>query len=79
MKGWEFTYTNQPLKLVEKPDPEAKPGYVVIDVKAAITSTEKSQQNSEKNLRPVLPIYFSMMRPMDLPSFFTEAYSAAKS
>ena len=35
MKGWEFTYTNQPLKLVEKPDPEAKPGYVVIDVKAA--------------------------------------------
>lgn len=35
MKGWEFTYTNQPLKLVEKPDPTAKPGYVVIDVKAA--------------------------------------------
>ncbi len=35
MKGWEFTYTNQPLRLVEKPDPVAKPGYVVIDVKAA--------------------------------------------
>lgn len=35
MKGWEFTYTNQPLKLIEKPDPVAKPGYVVIDVKAA--------------------------------------------
>lgn len=35
MKGWEFTYTHQPLRLVEKPDPVAKPGYVVIDVKAA--------------------------------------------
>mgnify|MGYP002624133822 CR=1 FL=1 len=30
MKGWEFTGTNIPLKLVEKPDPTAKPGYVVI-------------------------------------------------
>lgn len=35
MRGWEFTYTNQPLKLIEKPDPVAKPGYVVIDIKAA--------------------------------------------
>jgi propanol-preferring alcohol dehydrogenase len=30
MKGWEFTDTNIPLKLVEKPDPVAKPGFVVI-------------------------------------------------
>ena len=30
MKGWEFTGTNIPLKIVEKPDPVAKPGYVVI-------------------------------------------------
>ena len=29
MKGWEFTGTHQPLKIVEKPDPTAKPGYVV--------------------------------------------------
>ena len=29
MKGWEFTGTHQPLKIVEKPDPKAKPGYVV--------------------------------------------------
>jgi len=35
MKGWEFTTTNVPLKVVEKPDPVAKPGWVVIDVKAA--------------------------------------------
>lgn len=35
MKGWQFTDTNIPLKLVEKPDPVAKPGYVVIEVKAA--------------------------------------------
>ncbi|MGI6493114.1 MAG: zinc-binding dehydrogenase [Pelotomaculum sp.] len=35
MRGWEFVYTHQPLRLVEKPDPVAKPGYVVIDVKAS--------------------------------------------
>ncbi len=34
VKGWEFTYTHKPLKLVEKPDPVAKPGYVALDVKA---------------------------------------------
>ncbi|NLK16932.1 MAG: zinc-binding dehydrogenase [Clostridiales bacterium] len=35
MKGWLFTDTHIPLKLVEKPDPKAVPGQVVIDVKAA--------------------------------------------
>ena len=30
MKGWEFTGTHQPLKIVEKPDPQVKPGYVVL-------------------------------------------------
>lgn len=30
MKGWEFTGTHQPLRIVEKPDPVAKPGYVVL-------------------------------------------------
>ncbi|RKQ33976.1 zinc-binding dehydrogenase [Oceanobacillus halophilus] len=35
MKGWEFTTTNVPLKIVEKPDPVATEGRVVIDVKAA--------------------------------------------
>ncbi|MBP3873115.1 MAG: zinc-binding dehydrogenase [Lachnospiraceae bacterium] len=30
MKGWEFTGTHQPLRVVEKPDPVAKPGYVVL-------------------------------------------------
>lgn len=35
MKGWQFVGTNQPLKLVEQPDPKAVPGKVVIDVKAA--------------------------------------------
>ncbi len=34
MKGWEFTTTHVPLKVVEKEDPKAKPGYVVLDVKA---------------------------------------------
>lgn len=35
MKGWEFTTTNVPLKIVEKPDPIAARGRVLIDVKAA--------------------------------------------
>jgi propanol-preferring alcohol dehydrogenase len=30
MKGWDFTGTHNPLKIVEKPDPAAKPGYVVL-------------------------------------------------
>lgn len=34
MKGWLFTDTHVPLKLVEKPDPKVIPGQVVIDVKA---------------------------------------------
>jgi propanol-preferring alcohol dehydrogenase len=35
MKGWQFTTTGEPLTLVEKPDPKAAPGEVVIDVRAA--------------------------------------------
>lgn len=35
MQGWQFTNTHEPLVLVEKPDPKAAPGEVVIDVKAA--------------------------------------------
>ena len=35
MKGWEFTTTHVPLKLVEKPDPVVEPGKVILDVKAA--------------------------------------------
>ena len=34
MKGWEFIGTHHPLKIVEKPDPVAKPGYVVMKTKA---------------------------------------------
>ena len=35
MKGWQFTTTNEPLKLVAKPDPVAKPGTVIIEVQAS--------------------------------------------
>lgn len=35
MRGWQFTTTHEPLKLIEKEDPKAKKGYVVLDVKAA--------------------------------------------
>ena len=34
MKGWEFVTTHQPLRLVEKPDPVVKPGYVLLKTKA---------------------------------------------
>ncbi len=35
MKGWQFTKTHVAPKLIEKEDPKAKNGWVVIDVKAA--------------------------------------------
>lgn len=35
MKGWEFTTTHEPLRLVSRPEPIATPGEVVIDVRAA--------------------------------------------
>ena len=35
MKGWQFTKTHIAPKLIEKADPKAKDGWVVIDVKAA--------------------------------------------
>ena len=38
-----------------------------------------NQQNSKKILRPNLPMYFSIIIPMDFPSFLTEAYKAPKS
>ena len=50
-----------------------------ISVKAAITNRVNSQQNSMNNFLPVLPMYFSMIIPIDFPSFFTEAYRAPKS
>ena len=35
MKGWQFVDTNKPLELVEKEDPKAESGKVVIDMKVA--------------------------------------------
>lgn len=35
MRGWQFTKTHVAPKLIEKEDPKAKAGWVVIDVKAA--------------------------------------------
>ena len=35
MRGWQFTKTHVDPKLIEKEDPKAKEGWVVIDVKAA--------------------------------------------
>jgi propanol-preferring alcohol dehydrogenase len=35
MKGWLFEGTGKPLRLIEKDDPQVKPGWVALDVKAA--------------------------------------------
>ncbi len=35
MKGWQFVDTNQPLELVEKPDPAIEPGKVILETKVA--------------------------------------------
>lgn len=35
MRGWQFTNTHEPLRLVELPDPVPGPGEVVLDVMAA--------------------------------------------
>ena len=50
-----------------------------ISANAAITINVNNQQNSKKILRPNLPMYFSIIIPMDFPSFLTEAYKAPKS
>ena len=50
-----------------------------MEVNAAITIRQNSQQNSRNRRRPVRPMYFSMSWARDLPLFFIEAYSAPKS
>ena len=77
MKSIEMVAAAAPLKL-SAADPSAalvNPLKVLdtMDVNAAITSRVKSQQNSEKKRLPAFPIYFSMIIPMDFPSFFTDA------
>ena len=46
---------------------------------AAMTIRQNSQQKPRNSFLPALPMYFSISSPMDLPSFFTLAYSAPKS
>ena len=50
-----------------------------ISANAAMTMQQKIHENTRNSLRPVLPIYFSISMPIDLPLFLTEAYSAPKS
>ena len=50
-----------------------------ISVNAAITSNVKSQQNNMNSFLPNLPMYFSMIIPIDFPSFLTDAYREPKS
>ena len=44
-----------------------------MSVKAAITNKVNNQQNSMNNFLPVLPMYFSIIIPIDFPSFLTDA------
>ena len=55
MKGWEFTGTHQPLKIVEKPDPKAKPGYVVLKTLAGGTLPFGRQRAGHRELDEQLP------------------------
>ena len=50
-----------------------------ISAKAAITSNEKIQANKKNNFLPALPIYCSIIAPIDFPWLFTDAYHAPKS
>ena len=50
-----------------------------ISANAATTKIENNQVKIRKSLFPVSPMYCSIMYPMDLPLFFTEAYIAEKS
>ena len=50
-----------------------------MSVNAAITRSVNSQQKSMNSFLPAFPMYFSIIIPMDFPSFLTEAYSAPKS
>ena len=44
-----------------------------MEVKAAMTMMQNSQEKIRKRRRPVLPMYFSMSWARDLPLFFMEA------
>ncbi len=46
---------------------------------AAMTSSENTQQKIRNRRLPVLPMYCSIIRPMDLPSLLTDAYREPKS
>lgn len=50
-----------------------------ISAKATITSNEKIQANKKNNFLPALPIYCSIIAPIDFPWLFTDAYNAPKS
>ena len=55
------------------PRPFALKVPATISVNAAITRSVNSQQKIIKSFRPILPMYFSTIIPIDLPSFLTEA------
>jgi len=47
--------------------------------KAAITRIQNNQQKAKNNFLPTLPMYSSIIKPIVLPLFLTDAYIEAKS
>ncbi|WOQ16046.1 zinc-binding dehydrogenase [Raineyella sp. W15-4] len=56
MKAWQFTGTNHPLQLNEVPEPQAGPGTVVVEVKAAGVCHSDVTALDDPGWMPLFPI-----------------------
>lgn len=56
MKAWQFVGTNKPLELNEVPEPTARPGTVVVDVKAAGVCHSDVSSLTDPGWMPMYPV-----------------------
>ena len=56
MKAWQFVGTNKPLELNEVPEPTARPGTVVVDVKAAGVCHSDVSTLTDPGWMPMYPV-----------------------
>lgn len=56
MKAWQFVGTNKPLELNEVPQPTARPGTVVVDVKAAGVCHSDVSSLTDPGWMPMYPV-----------------------
>ena len=56
MKAWQFVGTNKPLVLNEVPEPTARPGTVVVDVKAAGVCHSDVSSLTDPGWMPMYPV-----------------------